>query len=585
MIARSKTVLSRFAFVVDIGRDLASCTTLEDLTDTLTQGLTQLFSRPIHWCTSQADAPADTPNDLWAESVHQHRDWWRWSITGPDGSTANLVLQHATLSEEERGVIESFADQAASLWSTFDNFHMLESLVANEMAATVGREEKIQMILDSMRDVLIVCDLAGALTEVRSDKAAAWFGAADVGQPIWETLFPYDPRRAALFEMGWLQLNEGWMPFDVCIDQLPSRMQTSEGRTLSLHYSPVRIKGESMAGVVVTAGDITALVQSERAEQEGRELVAIVQHMAKDAVACRAALSDLRHMVNDLEQATLPVAQRILHTLKGNCASLGLLRMAEVCHYQEDRLAEDTAFLPSVIREITGAWSTAEALVTPLMPSDDALNVSEGALDEVLSLMHTRQFDLAKRLMKTWRYPAIDVTFGQFTDGLNTRIASYGKSVKLCIVTNELHIPYQGAQGFFRSLAHVVRNAWFHGIETEEERRKTGKPASGVLSLSAEAVSGALQIDIFDDGAGIDWDAVSAKAQTMGLPHATHRERVAAVMAPGLTTRDIVNDIAGRGVGLDATRTAVHDIGGTVDITSDRGVGTRWTFRIPLTQT
>jgi len=138
-------------------------------------------------------------------------------------------------------------------------------------------------------------------------------------------------------------------------------------------------------------------------------------------------------------------------------------------------------------------------------------------------------------------------------------------------------------------LTHIIRNSCDHGIEMPDKRRNASKPIEGTLKLSASQESGFIVILIEDDGAGIDASRVKSKAVTMGVL----TEEQAAIISDkavlqlifhaGLSTAEQVSNLSGRGVGMDVVRTEIEKVGGSVDISSERGVGTTLRIRIPLT--
>jgi len=136
-------------------------------------------------------------------------------------------------------------------------------------------------------------------------------------------------------------------------------------------------------------------------------------------------------------------------------------------------------------------------------------------------------------------------------------------------------------------LMHLVRNAFDHAIETEEERRAAGKPAQGRIEISAFQRGNHVVIEVSDDGRGIDPEKVRASAIARGLlsPDAvvSDKEVLALVFEPGFSTRDEVSEISGRGVGMDIVRTNLVALGGMVDLKSDLGCGTTLTMTLPIT--
>jgi chemotaxis protein histidine kinase CheA len=130
-----------------------------------------------------------------------------------------------------------------------------------------------------------------------------------------------------------------------------------------------------------------------------------------------------------------------------------------------------------------------------------------------------------------------------------------------------------------------VRNAVDHGIEPAERRRQLGKPAHGKLVITTELRGNELAVEITDDGAGIDWHAVAARATALGLPTASQRDLCEAVFTNGLSTTSDVSQTSGRGLGMNALRATCAELGGRVELDSERGRGTTVRCILPLTRT
>jgi two-component system chemotaxis sensor kinase CheA len=138
-------------------------------------------------------------------------------------------------------------------------------------------------------------------------------------------------------------------------------------------------------------------------------------------------------------------------------------------------------------------------------------------------------------------------------------------------------------------LTHLVRNAVDHGIETPARRRTLGKPDEGVISLRAFHEGGQVNIEMADDGGGIDVDAIRRKAVERGLLTADQasrlgdRDALGLIFLPGLSTAERVTKVSGRGVGMDVVKTNIEKIGGSVDVQSRPDAGTTFKIKIPLT--
>jgi two-component system chemotaxis sensor kinase CheA len=130
------------------------------------------------------------------------------------------------------------------------------------------------------------------------------------------------------------------------------------------------------------------------------------------------------------------------------------------------------------------------------------------------------------------------------------------------------------------ALLHLVRNAVAHGIESPDQRQRLGKAAEGVLTLEAWSAGTQAVIRVADDGAGVDGERVRQKARSLGIDDG--HDVLDILTHPGFSTRDAADELSGRGVGLDVVRAIVHALGGSLELHSQRGVGTVFTIRVPI---
>lgn len=136
-------------------------------------------------------------------------------------------------------------------------------------------------------------------------------------------------------------------------------------------------------------------------------------------------------------------------------------------------------------------------------------------------------------------------------------------------------------------LTHLVRNALDHGIETTQRRAETDKEEEGVLRLNAFHQGGNIVIEVSDDGGGIDPKIIYDKAVERGLIQAgaeiPNEQILSLIMEPGFSTAAVISDVSGRGVGMDVVKRNINNLGGSVEIDSELGKGTKFTIRLPLT--
>jgi two-component system chemotaxis sensor kinase CheA len=183
----------------------------------------------------------------------------------------------------------------------------------------------------------------------------------------------------------------------------------------------------------------------------------------------------------------------------------------------------------------------------------------------------------------------VEAVFLRFPRLVRDLSGKLGKQVELELVGQDTELDRTVVDALGDPLVHLVRNALDHGLETPAEREAAGKPAVGTVRISARHAGGNVMITVTDDGHGVDPQAVAAKAVGAGL--ITHEQAgeidmaraVELLFAPGFSTRDQADDISGRGVGMDAVRAKVRELGGEVLLTSEPGQGTTAQIRLPLT--
>lgn len=195
--------------------------------------------------------------------------------------------------------------------------------------------------------------------------------------------------------------------------------------------------------------------------------------------------------------------------------------------------------------------------------------------------------DMQNAIMQVRMMP-VGVIFQRFPRLVRDISRRLGKEVELVIEGEETEADKNVIEALADPLIHILRNSLDHGLETAQVRLAAGKPATGVLKVSARQESDQVILEISDDGAGIDPQRVRAKAIERGLVTAdgagslSDHEAVQLVFLPGFSTAEQVSDLSGRGVGMDVVRTAVERVGGTVTLASERGRGTTLTLSLPL---
>jgi len=196
--------------------------------------------------------------------------------------------------------------------------------------------------------------------------------------------------------------------------------------------------------------------------------------------------------------------------------------------------------------------------------------------------------ELQEGVMKT-RLQPIGNIWAKFPRTVRDVALGCGKQVRIELEGKDTELDKTIIEAIKDPLTHLVRNAVDHGVEAPDVRVAAGKPAEGCLVLRAFHEGGQVNIEITDDGAGLNLEKIRNKAVQKGLisddqaARMSEREISNLIFLPGLSTAEKVTNVSGRGVGMDVVRTNIEKIGGTVDVQSKSGQGSTVRMKIPLT--
>ena len=247
----------------------------------------------------------------------------------------------------------------------------------------------------------------------------------------------------------------------------------------------------------------------------------------------------------------------------------------------------------STIRVDVGLLDKLMTLVGELVLARNQLlqisnSVEDPGLQAVSQRMNLIATELQEEVMKTRMQPIGNI-WGQFPRTVRDVALGCGKQVNIEMEGKETELDKTIIEAIKDPLTHLVRNSVDHGIELPEDRVKAGKDPTGRLILRAFHEGGRVNIEISDDGAGLNVERLRQKAVERGVITAenaarlTEREIFNLIFLPGFSTTQKITNVSGRGVGMDVVKTNVEKIGGTVDVQSTAGRGTTVRVKIPLT--
>ena len=484
-------------------------------------------------------------------------------------------------------VIESVASVFLAR-SFFDNVIGLEKIVQHRTEQLVTKNRDLRLVLDNVSQALMTVNLDGELSNERSAVVDRWFDGVE-GDHLSELFAQADCGAAEWFELGLESLRDGFLPFELCIEQLPSGLELGDMH-IRVDYTPLFSPDGELEGLLVMMSDITARLEHERLEREQREFVTLFSRLQEDRVGFLEFFAEMNAIMERIEHHFEPErltgVLREVHTAKGNCALFGLNSISEGCHELENHLAND---FDEVAREKAAAlvesWKGLCVRFQKLVDtSSSKIEIDDNEYAELLrdTLAGCPHEVIAERI-RSWRLEPVRRRLERLAEqaqGLSRRL---GKGdIEIAIDSDNVRLEPERWRSFWAALVHVLRNAIDHGIESTDVRLDRGKSPVGKLTLSARVEQNSLSVSVADDGNGINWSQLKQRAKACGIEDLqSEAEMYKLLFVDGLSSREEVSETSGRGVGMAAVLEQCNALGGQISVESTLGEGTAVVFDFP----
>ncbi|PJK08440.1 hypothetical protein CO610_06770 [Lysobacteraceae bacterium NML95-0200] len=434
----------------------------------------------------------------------------------------------------------------AGIMNMGDLGHALESLLESAAEADAGLQPGDIALTESALDRLHA--MLERVSERRAIYPADTLVQALMARARGEALSEADASEAAPVVVDMPTLSA---PIDVAQNEVESTARSSQEQ--------VRVRADLLERLVNYAGEV-AIYRSRLEQQLG---------------AFRSAMAEM-------EQTNT--------RLRDQVRRLDIETEAQiVARYQREQDAADPAFDPLELDR----FSTLQQLSRALGESANDLSSLQGSLEEL-----TRQYEtllqqqskvsteLQEGLMRA-RMVSVESALPRLRRVVRQAAGELGKEVQFVLDGTQGELDRNVLERMLGPLEHLLRNAVAHGIETPEKRKAAGKPANGEVRLKVSPEGSEVVLQVLDDGAGIDREAVRRRAEARGLiaPGAelSNSQLDNLILVSGFTTADSVSQVAGRGVGMDVVNNEVRQIGGGLQISSTPGEGSCFTLHLPQT--
>lgn len=461
----------------------------------------------------------------------------------------------------------------------------LEVIVEERTQELASIADRLSLVLGSVADAMVTIRDDGLIDGAPRAQSFAWFGREWEKKSLWEYLAPGDAALASRLAAGLEQLREGVLPLELCLQQLPQRLEVSD-RHFTLEYLPMAT-GQGPQLMLVVVRDETAAVARATAEADRVEQLGLISRYLQDSLGFRMFRDECASLIAEARATTSETAlRRAVHTLKGNAGAFGCLRVAVACQRIEDAWSEsgEVNFGASGVSELSAIFDRCMSAISPFVSGDDGdmARIDRSELLALISAVRAQTpADEVARTLKKWSFSPLAPTLERLGAHASEIAKRLEKPVVVSVDGAGVRLDLTRYGQFLLTLVHVVRNAIDHGLEPADDRVAAGKEPVSSLTLKAQQSADGVVIEIRDDGRGIDWDAVAAKAREAGLPFDSPAHRTDALFADGLSTASTLGELSGQGVGLSAVRAVALKLGVAIEIDTAAGRGTSFRFHLP----
>ncbi|QNU68408.1 chemotaxis protein CheA [Ruminiclostridium herbifermentans] len=229
-----------------------------------------------------------------------------------------------------------------------------------------------------------------------------------------------------------------------------------------------------------------------------------------------------------------------------------------------------------------------ELIITKTRLEEADITSNQQEYRETIEYLERVTTNLNDAVMKVRMVP-VETVFNRFPRMVRDIAKDLGKDIQLIMSGEETELDRTVIDEIGDPLIHMLRNSCDHGLESKERRRELGKPEVGTINLTAYQSGNNVIIEVADDGSGINTEKTKAKAIEKGIItkeealNMTQQEAIELLFRPSFSTADKVTGLSGRGVGLDVVKTKIEQVGGTVEVESQKDKGSRFIIKLPLT--
>ena len=538
-------------------------------------------------------------------------------IVRPIGEMERKMTEIATSQDFSHRVPVARMDE---IGRSLTAFNLMVEKIQESTELVRQKTADIQVMLHTIPQGILTLQAGGVVHPEYSDHLASIVETRELaGRSVGEVLLNHTDLGADALAQATAAIDacigEDAMNFDFNAHLLPgevsARFADGKAKVLDLTWSPIASADGSIERLMLCVRDVTELRELARAAQAQKqelamigEVLAVQQEKFHDFVDSAASFvlhnqRLLDETANDAAARAAAMAElfRNMHTIKGNARTYGLLQLADMAHAAEQRY--------DALRQDLSGWDNA-ALLAELQAVRASLDsyahindtklgrkgpgrrgsvekylmVPRERIDELLqatnSAIHSSDAHATHAMLEQVQQALQLLGTHTLHDVLETVVASLPdlaqelgrQAPKVVITDGGVALRTQVTDVLRNSFMHLLRNALDHGIETPQERAAQGKAQQGRIEIALRQAYGRITLRLSDDGRGLNLDRIRAKAIASGLVQEDSAlapaETAQLIFAPGFSTVSEVTAISGRGVGMDAVKSFIESVGGSI---------------------
>lgn len=483
-----------------------------------------------------------------------------------------------------------------------------------QLSNTVERSKaNLKSLLEGINEGLFYFEKNGSVAGERSKALKSILPNSESLTTIQDIVCRYSTRKRkdvdTCLSLLWPDDDSFMSIFEVSVTMLPSNSIIEQGgeiRNVTFNYSPLTDSKGNLEKVIVIVKDVTELLRNEKEAYIQAERVNKISYASTSSEAYLSFVEEGDSIVCDIDQEINKNVKNIekqnikrnLHTLKGMVSLFEFERLARNIHELESFFIDCSS--ESEVNKCRKKWTLCFeqwndetndiAKVLGFDSDHDFVKVEKKKIEDLsafaVKLNNNALGDLCENLT---RYNPEKI-FRQYATYIDKLVQKYkDKKAKLTFSKGSSQLSFDEVKKIDGALIHILKNCLDHGIETINTRLDRGKSAVGLINIDVKRDDNNLNILITDDGGGIDAKVLSKKAISAGIwtkeraERASNGEKNSLIFEPNLSIKDNVTTISGRGVGMDAVKKIITDLGGKISVLSVIGSGSSFEIEYPTT--